>query len=289
MSFKSRQTSLTNLSSVTDRMETFEPLSIDRNDVYYQRPLPQKSYIQEYVIKVAAILFVFASVCIQCYLLTTVSHLQSIINDKDGIRSNLQDEKGKLENVDAMLQKVEKNSNILSEQMQTFKQNVNTDVENLKKLVHLQSTVVTNANSNLNELRSQMKLERNETHNLEKTIEKMLLEYNANFTLNGNNSVKTQLPNPNSSNATDLDDTNWKVVANFSFERMNRLERELEKMNEVTKQNSKLLQNAEINSNSQVFLNFSRNATQGVLADVDTLILNMKESLNKLKFAMPGK
>ena len=289
MSFKSRQTSLTNLSSVTDRMETFEPLSIDRNDVYYQRPLSPKSYIQEYVVKIAAVLFVLCSVCIQCYLLTTVSHLQSIINDKNGIRNNLQDEKGKLENVDAMLHKMEKNSNILSEQMQTFKQNVNTDVENLKKLVHLQSTVVTNANSNLNELRSQMKLERDETNNMEKTIQKMLLNYNANFTSNGNNSVKPQLPNPNSFNETNLDDTNWNVVAKFSFERMNRIEQELERMNEVTKQNSKLLQNVEINSNSQVFMNFSRNATHGVLADVDTLILNMKESLNKLKFAMPGK
>ena len=289
MSFKSRQTSLTNLSSVTDRMETFEPLAMERNDIYYQRPLSPKSYIPEYVVKVAAVLFVLTSLCIHCYLITTVSHLQSIINDKNGIRSNLQDEKGKLENVDAMLHKVEKKSNILSEQMQTFQQNVNTDVENLKKLIHLQSTVVTNANSNLNELRSQMKLERGETNNLEKTIQKMLLEYNVNVTSKGNDSVKPQLPNPNPFNETNLVDTNWKVATNFSFERMNRIERELEKMNEVTKQNSKLLQNVEINSNSQVFMNFSRNATHGVLADVDTLILNMKESLNKLKFSMPGK
>ena len=59
MSFKSRQTSLTNLSSVTDRMETFEPLALDRNDVFYQRPLPPKSYIHGYVLKVGAIIFVF--------------------------------------------------------------------------------------------------------------------------------------------------------------------------------------------------------------------------------------
>ena len=52
---------------------------------------------------------------------------------------------------------------------------------------------------------------------------------------------------------------------------------------------SKLLQNALINSNSKAFHNFSKNSSQGVLADVDTLILDIKQDLDKLKFAMPGR
>ena len=149
MSFKSRQTSLTNLSSVTDRMETFEPLAIDRNDVFYQRPFPPKSYVHGYVIKVGAVIFVFASLCIQSYLLTTVSHLQSIIRDKDGIINNVHHEKNKINEFDTMLKKLEKKTESVSEQMETFKQSVSTDVEDVKKMVHLQNTIVTNANPTL--------------------------------------------------------------------------------------------------------------------------------------------
>ena len=63
--------------------------------------------------------------------------------------------------------------------------------------------------------------------------------------------------NPKALNETEMDETSWKVVANFSFTRMNRIERELDRMDKKTKQNSKLLQNALINSNSNVFQNFS--------------------------------
>ena len=286
MSFKSRQTSLTNLSSVTDRMETFEPLALDRNDVFYQRPLPPKSYIHGYVIKVGAAIFVFASLCIQSYLLTTVSHLQSIIKDKDGIMNNIQHEKIKIDEFEAMLKKLEQKSESVSEHMEAFKQSVSTDVEDLKKMVHLQNTIVTNANHNLKELKNQMKLESEETKNLESTFQKVFLVDNR--TQNNNSSIDKFSINPKALNDTDIDETSWKKVANFSFERINRIEHELDKMSKKTKQNSKLLQNAFINSNSRVFQNFSNNSSQDILADVDTLILDMKQDLEKLKFAMPG-
>ena len=287
MSFKSRQTSLTNLSSVTDRMEPFEGLALDRNDIYFQRSPPQKSYIHGYVVKLAAIVFVFASVCVQSYLLTTVSHLQSVIKDKDGVISNVKDEKLKIDNLDAMVHKLKRNSDSISEQIKTFKDNVKTDVENLKRLVHLQNTIVSNTNKNVNDMTEQMHTEMQVTNELEENFQKFLLGIGGNQTQNRNNSIEQN--GFRIGNETKMVD-NWMVAANFSFERMNRIEHELEKMDQITKLNSKLLQNTAINSNSQMFKNISRaNASLGIMADVDSLVLEMTGNLDKFKFSMPGK
>jgi len=233
----------------------------------------------------AQIVFVFASVCVQSYLLTTVSHLQSVIRDKDGVISNVKDDKLKIDNLDAMVHKLKQNSDSISEQIKTFKDNVKKDVENLKRLVHLQNTIVSNTNKNVNDMTEQMHTEMQVTNELEENFQKFLLGIGGNQTQNRNNSIEQN--GFRIGNETKMVD-NWMVAANFSFERMKRIEHELEKMDQITKLNSKLLQNTVINSNSQMFKNISRaNASLGIMADVDTLVLEMAENLDKLKFSMP--
>ena len=83
MSFRSRQTSLTNLSSTAERMETFDGFAWDKGEVYDHKPRLQKYYIQAYIRKGTVSVSILALVCILCYLITTVNHLQLTMNNKN--------------------------------------------------------------------------------------------------------------------------------------------------------------------------------------------------------------
>ena len=67
--------SMTNLSITTERMQPFDGLAIYGNEQHNKRPYLY--YLKPYIVKGALLAFIFVLVCILCYLVTTVHHLQS--------------------------------------------------------------------------------------------------------------------------------------------------------------------------------------------------------------------
>ena len=306
MSFRSRQTSLTNLSSVTERMEPFDSLVLDRNEVYYPQPHPpQRNCTIDHFKKGLIFVFVLVSICIQCYLLTTVTHLQSLVKEReDEVKEAMsvsKEGKLKIDNLKSLM-----NSNLnQGVSMENFPYKVNNEIENLKRLVHIQNTVVTNTDRNVNELKDRLKLNEFQYNTLERKLERSLLadggfnnatyedsknsQQNLNASkINQNNQVDSWPSTLYHSNQTNTF-VNWRILLNSSFERLDRLDEELNNLKQKTEQNSVFLHNAVINSNSEMFKLLSDNSSLGILADVDAIVLKLKNNIDKLKFSIPGK
>ena len=79
MSFESTATSLTNLSSVADRMQPFDEIDYDPKQSRHHKQ--QKKYIRRYLVKAIKVAFVLSSVIVTCYLVTAVHYLQSMTKD----------------------------------------------------------------------------------------------------------------------------------------------------------------------------------------------------------------
>ena len=148
--YDSRRTSLTNLSITTERMEPFNHTGSDGMGM--RNYIPSKKYIQGNLTKGVIAALVFILVCILCYLLTSVHHLQSQARNNE-----------KLTNPDGLTTKVKK----LDDAFQKLKKRF--DLEVIPSVI--------DAETGVNELRTKFDNMKEQLDKLETNLEKTLINY----------------------------------------------------------------------------------------------------------------
>ena len=79
MSFRSKHTSLTNLSSGNERLQPFDGMYLPKSERdYISRP---KNNVKSYFTKSIGFIFIVGIVCTLSYLITSFSYLQQIENE----------------------------------------------------------------------------------------------------------------------------------------------------------------------------------------------------------------
>ena len=165
MSCASTRTSISNLSMTSERRDPFSQIVVDRNK--FRNPKPYKKDIQNYFIKGGAAIFVFITVCILCYFLTSLHYLQAKMSD---------------------------NTHVANEALGISKrvqEDLNLDIEKeTKEMKHfkLVETVSADAELKSNVLKGKVENMKRKQDTLEKAMDRILLNYeehnNANRSIN---------------------------------------------------------------------------------------------------------
>lgn len=211
--YDSRRSSLTNLSITTERMEPFNHKGSDGMGMRIYSPY--KKYIQGNLTKGAIAALIFILVCILCYLLTSVHHLQSQVRGNEALLPSKQ--------------APNRNSNDLTTKVKTL----DDDFQELKRRFDLIGPSVNDAEAGINELRTKFDNMQEQLDNLETNLEKTLIKYDGHMNGTGTGSHVDSLVNSS------------------CIRRMNAFDATLRNVQTLAQQNSKLLQNSPANNNSQ--------------------------------------
>ena len=278
--------------------------SLDRCEFLYNRSKKKLNRIRVVAasfLSLATGLVIFG---ITCYLVSTVNHLQHLVKSNTNVAnealvtaSKNQVQKTKFElldhRVDTSLQLVDVKNN-----------KFNIEIQHLTRLVSIQNTLSVSLKRDINGLKENFETFKRKQNIIEKSIESAwlnntsILEYqniisNQTRSSVGDNNRNNDVHEMSTTNHPSLDYNhtlhNLIAMTNLSDYRLNELDAKLIKIHKTTEKNSQLLHKAAINSYFETSKLLSDNTSVGIIGDIDSVVLGMKEDLDKIKFLVTGR
>ena len=166
MSFRSKQTSLTNLSSGTERLQPFDGMYFPKSELdYISRP---KNNTKSYFTKSFALIFMLSIVCTLSYLITSLHQLQRTENENKKLVNNAvslsSENKLRLAHLNSRKDDTQVNGDNLS---------IRIEIEKLKQLVDKQKQNFSNAKQEIEDYEKKILELSNRHDSLEKQVDKL--------------------------------------------------------------------------------------------------------------------
>ena len=278
--------------------------SLDRCEFLYNRSKKKLNRIRVVAgssLSLATGLVIFG---ITCYLVSTVNHLQHLVKSNTNVANEVlatastnQVQKAKLELLNHKF-----DTNLGSVGVKDKKLNI--EIKHLTRLVSIQSTISVNLERKIDGLKEHFETFKRKQNILEKSFESAW--FGNTSILEDENLVSNQTRSSGNDNSRNNDDqevstpnhpsldynhTLHSLIAmvNLSDYRLNELDAKFIKIHKTTDKNSQILHKAAINSYFETSQLLSDNTSLEIMGDLDSIVLSMKEDLDKIKFLVTGR
>ena len=181
---------------------------------------------------------------------------------------------------------------------------LNIEIKHLTRLVSIQSTISVNLERKIDGLKEHFETFKRKQNIREKSFESAW--FGNTSILEDENLVSNQTRSSGNDNSRNNDDQevstpnhpsldynhtlhNLIAMANLSDYRLNELDAKFIKIHKTTDKNSQILHKAAINSYFENSQPLSDNTSLEIMGDLDSIVLSMKEDLDKIKFLVTGR
>ena len=278
--------------------------SLDRCEFLYNRSkkkLNRIRFVAASSLSLATGLVIFG---ITCYLISTVNHLQHLVKSNTNVAnealataSTNQSQKAKFELLDHRFDTSLELGDVKNKKL-------NIEIQHLTRFVSIQNTLSVNLRQDINGLKENFETLKRRQNIIEKSIESSW--FNNTSILGDQNIISNQTRSsvshknrnndPHEMSTTNHPSLDYNhtlhgliAMANLSDYRLNELDAKLVKIHKTTEKNSQLLHKAAINSYFETSKLLSDNTSLGIIGDLDSVVLGMKEDLDKIKFLVTGR